>query len=169
MKIKTTGMDTLSLIKSKIYSLDKFLALRRVWKFQEEELVFTNGCFDILHLGHVEYLAKAAYLGKHMVVGLNTDASIKRIKGPSRPLQDEQTRQMVMASLHFVDAVVLFDDDTPYELIKAIVPDILVKGSDYKAESIIGYDIVIQNGGSVQTIDLTEGYSTTNVVNKMGK
>ena len=162
-------MDKLAIIESKIVSLEELLRLKNVWNFKQNKVVFTNGCFDILHLGHVEYLAKAASLGHKLIVGLNTDNSIKRIKGSTRPVQDENTRKHVLAALNFVDAVVLFDEDTPHELIKAIVPDILVKGSDYNPEEIVGYDVVVGNGGEVITIDLTAGYSTTNVINKMSK
>ena len=132
-----------------------------------KRIVFTNGCFDILHRGHVEYLAKAASFGDVMLVGLNTDASVKRLKGPSRPVNDEYARAFVLAGLEFVSAVVLFDDDTPYDLIKTVQPDVLVKGSDYKPEDIVGYDIVTAKGGKVVTVDLVEGYSTTGTIEKL--
>jgi len=114
----------------------------------------------------VEYLAKAAAYGDVMVVGLNTDASVKRLKGPSRPVNDEYARALVLAALEFVSAVVLFDEDTPYNLIKTVQPDVLVKGSDYKPESIVGYDIVTAKGGKVVTVDLVEGFSTTNIISR---
>lgn len=132
-----------------------------------KRIVFTNGCFDILHRGHVEYLSKAAAFGDVMVVGLNTDASVKRLKGPSRPVNDEYARSFVLAGLEFVSAVVLFDEDTPYNLIKKVQPDFLVKGSDYKPENIVGYDIVTAKGGKVVTVDLVEGFSTTKTIEKM--
>ena len=132
-----------------------------------KSIVFTNGCFDILHRGHVEYLAKAAAFGDVMVIGLNTDASVKRLKGPSRPVNDEKSRAFVLAGLEFVSAVVLFDEDTPYNLIKTVQPDVLVKGSDYKPENIVGYDIVTAKGGKVVTVDLVEGFSTTKTIEKM--
>ena len=132
-----------------------------------KEIVFTNGCFDILHRGHVEYLSKAAAFGDVMIVGLNTDASVKRLKGPSRPVNDEYARAFVLAGLEFVSAVVLFDEDTPYNLIKKVQPDFLVKGSDYKPENIVGYDIVTAKGGKVVTVNLVEGYSTTGTINKL--
>lgn len=132
-----------------------------------KKIVFTNGCFDILHRGHVEYLSKAAAFGDVMVVGLNTDASVKRLKGPSRPVNDEYARAFVLAGLEFVSAVVLFDEDTPYNLIKKVQPDFLVKGSDYKPENIVGYDIVTAKGGKVVTVDLVEGFSTTKTIEKM--
>lgn len=131
------------------------------------KIVFSNGCFDILHRGHVEYLSKAAAFGDVMIIGLNTDASVKRLKGPSRPVNDEKSRAFVLAGLEFVSAVVLFDEDTPYNLIKTVQPDVLVKGSDYKPENIVGYDIVTAKGGKVETIDLVEGFSTTKTIEKM--
>ena len=151
----------------KIFSLQDLIPQVQAWKQAGKRLVFTNGCFDILHLGHVDYLEKARALGDKLVVGLNTDASVSRLKGPSRPLQDEMSRARIMASLLFTDAVVLFEEDTPYELIKSVLPDILVKGDDYAAENIVGYDLVINNGGQVKTIELVKGYSTSNVVAKI--
>lgn len=133
------------------------------WREENQKIVFTNGCFDLLHLGHVDYLAKAKDLGDRLIIGVNTDSSVKRLKGKNRPLQDENSRLHILAALHSVDAVVLFDEDTPYELIKKIQPDILVKGADYKIENIVGYDIVTSRGGSVKTIEFIEGYSTTNI------
>lgn len=138
--------------------LDRLLAY---WRFMDQKIVFTNGCFDIIHLGHIDYLAKAAALGNKLVIGLNTDASTRRLKGPHRPINDENARAMIMASFSFVDAVVLFDEDTPYNLIKAIQPDILVKGADYRAEDIVGYDIVKAKGGKVETLEYLPGYSTS--------
>jgi rfaE bifunctional protein nucleotidyltransferase chain/domain len=151
----------------KIFSRQDLIRQVQTWKQAGNRLVFTNGCFDILHLGHVDYLEKARALGDKLIIGVNTDASVSRLKGPSRPLQDEMSRARIMASLLFTDAVVLFDEDTPYELIKRVVPDILVKGDDYAPENIVGADIVIKNGGQVKTIELVKGYSTTNVVAKI--
>ena len=131
------------------------------------KIVFTNGCFDILHCGHVTYLAKAKQLGDVLVIGLNSDASVRRLKGPSRPIVDEKSRALLLAAFQFIDYVVLFEEDTPYELIKAAQPDILVKGGDYKPEDIVGYDIVKQRGGEVVTIDFVPGFSTTNIVEKL--
>ncbi|MGL5912529.1 MAG: D-glycero-beta-D-manno-heptose 1-phosphate adenylyltransferase, partial [Bacteroidales bacterium] len=130
-------------------------------------IVFTNGCFDILHRGHIESLAQARALGTKLVVGLNSDASVRRLKGAKRPVQDQQTRALVLASLQFVSHVVIFDEDTPYELIKLVQPDILVKGADYNAQDVVGYDIVTANGGQVISIPLIEGYSTSKLVEKM--
>lgn len=137
------------------------------WKAKGQRVVFTNGCFDILHLGHVDYLEKARNLGDRLVVGLNTDSSVSRFKGADRPIQDEKSRARVMSSLQFVDMVVLFDEDTPKELISALIPDVLVKGSDYLAENIVGADVVKKAGGEVKTIDLVTGYSTTSIVKKI--
>lgn len=137
------------------------------WHKEGKKIVFSNGCFDILHRGHVEYLSKAADLGDILVIGLNTDASVKRLKGPSRPVNDEKARAVVLAALEFVDAIVFFEEDTPYNLIKFVMPDILVKGKDYKAEDIVGYDIVTGNGGKVETIELVDGFSTTNILKTM--
>lgn len=131
------------------------------WNAAGKKIVFTNGVFDLLHKGHADYLARARDLGDVLVVGVNTDASVSKLKGPHRPIQDEQARMFLLASLACVDAVVLFDEQTPYNLIAAIQPDVLVKGSDYKAEAIVGYDIVTAKGGKVQTIDFIPGYSTT--------
>ena len=159
-------MDNLQLIKNKIYHTSHLSPLTsHLSHWQGLKVVFTNGCFDILHRGHVEYLSKASDMGDVLVVGLNTDASVKRLKGEGRPINDEQARALVLASLSFVDAVVLFDEDTPYELIKAIRPDVLVKGADYKPEEIVGCDIVTSYGGKVETVPLVEGYSTTQLLN----
>jgi len=150
----------------KIYSKESLKPIVEKWK-TEGEVVFTNGCFDILHLGHVDYLEKARALGSRLIVGLNTDASVKRLKGPTRPVVDENARTRVMASLAFVDAVILFDEDTPFDLISFIKPDILVKGDDYTIDKIVGADVVMENGGEVKTVPLVKGYSTTDVITKI--
>ena len=137
------------------------------WQQSGEQVVFTNGCFDILHRGHADYLAKAADLGSKLIVGVNTDASVRKLKGEARPIQDEQSRLFILASLACVDAVILFDEETPYNLIKKIQPDILVKGSDYTPENIVGYDIVNAKGGKVITIDFIPGYSTSLIEKKI--
>ena len=160
-------MEKIERVTEKILDWDQIRRLCAVWKFKDKKIVFSNGCFDILHLGHIEYLAKAATLGDALVIGLNTDRSVGRIKGPHRPISDEHSRAMVLASLSFVDAVVLFDEETPYELIKLVRPDILVKGKDYKEEEIVGYDILKQYGGEIITINLTPGYSTTAIEEKI--
>jgi rfaE bifunctional protein nucleotidyltransferase chain/domain len=150
----------------KIYSKETIKPIVEKWK-TEGEVVFTNGCFDIIHLGHVDYLEKARALGSRLIVGLNTDASVKRLKGPTRPVVDENARSRVMASLAFVDAVILFDEDTPFDLINYVKPDILVKGDDYTIDKIVGADIVMENGGEVKTVPLVKGYSTTDVISKI--
>jgi len=160
-------MTILDVIKSKIINnkeeLTNYLEFLRQ---RNQPIVFTNGCFDIVHRGHVEYLAKASDLGAIVIIGLNSDASVKRLKGENRPIVDEYSRAMVLSALSFVNKVVLFDEDTPYELIKFIQPDVLVKGSDYKAEDIVGYDVVTAKGGRVETIDFVEGFSTTSILKK---
>ena len=153
--------------KNKIVDLQSAVKIVNDWKNDNQKVVFTNGCFDILHLGHVDYLEKASKLGSKLVVGLNTDQSVSRIKGPQRPITDQISRSRVMASLSFVDLVVFFDDETPLDLIKSIIPSILVKGNDYLAENIIGANIVLANGGEVKTIELVNGYSTTNILSKI--
>jgi D-glycero-beta-D-manno-heptose 1-phosphate adenylyltransferase len=162
-------MNKLNLITKKIIEREKLPELLAILNFKGQRIVFTNGCFDILHRGHVEYLAKAAAQGDVLFVGLNTDKSVKRLKGDSRPLQDEQSRALILASLRVVSYVILFDEDTPYELIKAIQPDVLIKGSDYKPGEIVGADIVKAKGGKVATVDLVEGHSTTGLIDKMNK
>lgn len=155
-------MKKMEWINSKILTPEKLKSHLAVWRFQNKKIVFTNGVFDLLHLGHIDYLSKAKDEGSILIVGVNTDASTRRLnKGKNRPIKNQQSRSMILASLLFVDAVVLFDEDTPYELIKKVQPDVLVKGSDYKAEDIVGYDIVKAKGGKVVTIDFLEGYSTT--------
>jgi len=144
--------------------LDRWLAVTR---FRNRRIVFTNGCFDLLHRGHVDYLARASDLGDQLVVGLNTDASVRRLKGKDRPYLDENARAVILASLGFVSVVVLFDEDTPYELIRHIRPDVLVKGGEYRLEEIVGHDLVAGWGGKVLAIDMTAGYSTTGLIGKI--
>jgi rfaE bifunctional protein nucleotidyltransferase chain/domain len=154
---------------TKIVSLAEARAKVKQWQAQGFKVVFTNGCFDIIHLGHVDYLEKARNLGDKLVLGLNTDDSVSRFKGPDRPLQDELSRARVLASFQFIDLVVLFNEDTPLTLISELLPDILVKGSDYLTENIVGADVVKRNGGVVKTIDFVSGYSTTRIVEKIKK
>jgi len=139
------------------------------WKKAGQKIVFTNGCFDIIHRGHIELLSKASDFGQKFIVALNTDSSVQKLKGPSRPLQDESSRAQIMASFEFVNLVVLFPQETPLELIKLIKPDFLIKGGDYKADEIVGYDVVTENKGQVITIQFVEGYSTTSIIKKMNK
>jgi rfaE bifunctional protein nucleotidyltransferase chain/domain len=156
-------------IKNKIISSEQAKVKVKGLHEAGEKVVFTNGCFDIVHRGHVEYLSRAADFGDCLVIGLNTDASVSRLKGENRPIVNEESRAILLAALQFVDAVVYFDEDTPYELIKEIQPDILVKGSDYKVEDIVGYDIVTGRGGTVETIDFVEGFSTSDIIEKIIK
>ena len=157
-------MNKLDFLKTRIFTWEDIVKQCNIWRFREKKIVFTNGCFDLLHLGHIEYLVKASVFGGVLIIGMNSDASVRKIKGKDRPILDETSRAMALASLRFVDAVVLFDEDTPYELIKLIQPDILVKGDDYKPVDIVGYDIVHAHGGKVITIELTEGYSTSAII-----
>jgi rfaE bifunctional protein nucleotidyltransferase chain/domain len=129
--------------------------------------VFTNGCFDILHLGHIDYLEKAAEMGDKLIVAINTDTSVKKLKGASRPINNEIARARLLAALAFVDAVTFFSEDTPIKLITRLLPDVLIKGSDYEIGNIVGADIVLQNGGSVETIALVEGYSTSQIIKQI--
>lgn len=154
--------------ENKIVTLAKAKELLDSWK-KEGDVVFTNGCFDILHLGHVDYLEKASRFGSKMIVALNTDDSVRKLKGPERPVNSEYARARIIASLSFVNAVILFGEETPLDLIKALVPDILVKGNDYTVDKIVGADFVIEHGGKVETIPLVEGYSTTNIISKLKK
>lgn len=158
----------LDIIKSKIYTLEELKNKISFWRFKNKKIVFTNGCFDILHLGHITYLSKAKDLGDVLIVGINSDQSPYWLtKGPNRPINNQDTRGMIVSSLFFVDAIVYFSDETPLNLIENIIPDILVKGKDYKEEDIVGYSVVKENGGDVKTIDIVEGYSTTNIIGKL--
>ncbi|HEV7231142.1 MAG TPA: adenylyltransferase/cytidyltransferase family protein [Bacteroidia bacterium] len=160
----TPRKTQLELIQSKIYTADSIRPMLLYWRFKDEKIVFTNGCFDIIHRGHIDYLCKAADCGTQLIIGLNSDDSVRRLqKGPSRPLQDEQSRALILAALHFVSAVVCFNEDTPYDLIKQIQPDVLVKGSDYKIEQIAGHDLVKE----VKLIDFLPGYSTSGIERKI--
>ena len=160
-------LSHLNIIKKKILDKNALEHQLTRWRFLGKKIVFTNGCFDILHLGHVDYLSKAADLGNILIVGVNSDASTKVLKGPGRPINDEIQRTTLLASLHFTDGIVLFDESTPLELIKLIQPDVLVKGSDYNLSNIVGSDVVQSYNGSVQTIDFIPGYSTTLIEEKI--
>lgn len=156
------------ILNQKIFTAETLKKRLELWRMFNKKIVFTNGCFDILHRGHVDYLAKARDLGDALIVGINTDASVKRLgKSPERPVNKETERTFLLASLEMVDAVILFDEDTPLELIKIVQPDVLAKGADYKAENIVGYDVVKAKGGEVTTIDLTEGFSTTATISRL--
>lgn len=150
-------------IKSKISDLSALSKRVDAWRAIGEEIVFTNGCFDLLHLGHISYLAEARALGDRLIIGLNSDASVTKLKGVHRPIHDVQSRAMMLASMEFVDAVVVFEEDTPLILIETLLPDVLVKGGDYKLNQIIGHDVVLKAGGVVKTIAFLEGYSSTKI------
>ncbi|MBT8327707.1 MAG: D-glycero-beta-D-manno-heptose 1-phosphate adenylyltransferase [Bacteroidia bacterium] len=156
------------IIQDKLFSSSHSLA-EQVKKWQElnDKVVFTNGCFDILHLGHIDYLSKAADLGDRLIIGLNTDASVSKLKGPNRPVINEVTRAHKLAAMAFVDAVVYFDEETPLELIKTVKPDVLVKGGDYTIETIVGSKEVLANDGSVEIIPFLEGHSSTSIIDKI--
>jgi rfaE bifunctional protein nucleotidyltransferase chain/domain len=154
-------MTTQEKIKSKILTPESLSFKLSFWKFRDKKIVFTNGCFDLLHLGHVDYLSKAADMGDILIIGVNTDASTRKLKGPNRPINNEEQRCHLLASLFFVDAVILFDENTPLELVRKIQPHVLVKGGDYKPDQVVGGDFVTSNGGFVHIIPLLTGYSTT--------
>jgi|TARA_B100000809_G_scaffold120007_1_gene118293 rfaE bifunctional protein nucleotidyltransferase chain/domain len=160
-------MSELHKINDKIISLEELKARIESWKANGEKIVFTNGCFDILHRGHVEVLAKTADLGDKLIIGLNSDSSIKKLKKENRPIVDEKSRALLLAAFSFVDAIVLFSEQTPINLIAEIKPDILAKGGDYEIQEIVGHNIVQGNGGEVITIPLTEGFSSTNIIDKI--
>ena len=152
---------------TKIAMVPSLISQIKDWKNEGKRIVFTNGVFDLLHLGHITYLAKAAELGDKLIIGLNSDPSVKRLKGESRPVNDQNNRAALLAALFFVDAVVLFEEDTPRELITQLLPDVLVKGADYTVDNIAGAKEVLANGGEVKTISLVEGYSSTSIINKI--
>lgn len=160
-------MTTLEVTEAKILSRELLQQRAAMWRFQNRKIVFTNGCFDLLHKGHIDYLSKARDLGDVLIIGLNTDDSVRRLKGDGRPLQNETTRAMILGSLRFVEAVCLFDEDTPHDLIDAIKPDVLVKGGDYTEDTIVGADIVKASGGVVVTIPLTPGHSTSGLIERL--
>jgi rfaE bifunctional protein nucleotidyltransferase chain/domain len=154
-------------IESKILDTVAAQATVQQWQSCGLEIVFTNGCFDLLHYGHVRYLAEARALGDKLVVGLNSTASVRRLKGNHRPINDELTRQTVLAALQSVDLVIVFEADTPYDLIHMLKPDILVKGGDWQPNQIVGSDLVLENGGKVLSLAFQDGYSTTNLETKI--
>tara|TARA_B100000902_G_C27222395_1_gene870386 strand:- start:301 stop:792 length:492 start_codon:yes stop_codon:yes gene_type:complete len=160
-------MSHLNKLNNKIYSSEELENTVRSWKQAGDEIVFTNGCFDIIHKGHIEVLAKTADLGNKLIIGLNSDNSIKKLKGKDRPIIDENSRAILLASLSFVDAVILFSEDTPINLINTLKPDILAKGGDYKVETIVGHKVVQENGGEVILIPFVEGFSSTTIINKI--
>jgi D-glycero-beta-D-manno-heptose 1-phosphate adenylyltransferase len=151
-------------IRNKIFERPALAAQSAEWKRQGRKVVFTNGCFDILHKGHLEILTRSAEFGDILVVALNTDASVKRLKGDLRPVNNEDFRTWMMASLEIVDAVILFDEQTPAELIEAITPDIIVKGGDYTVDQVVGAEHVIGHGGEVKIVPIVKGYSTSGII-----
>jgi rfaE bifunctional protein nucleotidyltransferase chain/domain len=157
----------IDLVEEKILPLAKLEKLVHMWRLRGDKIVFTNGCFDILHRGHLEYLAASADLGNRMVVGLNSDSSVTKLKGTGRPVNCFADRALALAALRFTDAVVEFDEDTPLELIKTLLPEVLVKGGDYTHENIVGAKEVEAIGGKVAIISFTEGYSTTSFLEKL--
>jgi len=162
-------MSNLNKINSKIFSLDDLKNQVNSWKQAGEEIVFTNGCFDIIHRGHIEVLAQAADLGERLIVGLNSNSSIRKLKGKDRPIIDEQARAVLLATLTFVDAVVLFSEETPINLISTLLPDVLAKGGDYEIETIVGHEIVQNNGGKVILVPFVDGFSSTTIIDKIKK
>ena len=158
---------SLEILNSKILDKERLLVKLTDWKEEDKKIVFTNGCFDLIHLGHIEVIARSADLGDILIIGVNTDNSIKRLKGKNRPIVEEISRAKQLAALEFVDAVVFFDQDTPMDLIKMINPNVITKGGDYNTDQVIGNDIVTQNNGEVVIIPLTQGYSTTSILEKI--
>ena len=155
-------------LKEKIVSQNQALKELKTWREKNKKIVFTNGCFDIIHPGHIDYLSQARDLGDILVLGLNTDQSVRLLnKGSNRPINDERTRANVLAGLASVDLIVFFDEETPYNLIKLLQPNVLVKGKDYEVEKIIGFDILKENGGEVITIPFLDGYSTSSLIKKI--
>jgi rfaE bifunctional protein nucleotidyltransferase chain/domain len=160
-------MKSTARISEKILSREEIVRQVARWRLSSKRIVFTNGCFDILHAGHLDLLSKAARLGDILIVGLNADASVRRLKGEERPVNDEAFRSQLLSHLQMVDSVVIFEEDTPLELIRSIKPDILVKGGDYLAEDVVGYEDVSAAGGSVEIIPLVEGLSTSALIDRI--
>ena len=160
-------MKSVQSIPGKIFTLTDLLQQLKRWRLLNKKIVFTNGVFDILHEGHIASLSEAASHGNILIVGVNADASVKRLKGNSRPVNNENSRALVLASLLMTDAVIIFEEDTPYHLITAVMPDVLVKGGDYTIATIVGAKEVIANGGQVMIAPILEGFSTTSIIEKM--
>ena len=154
-------------VKNKIFNKNNLLEKLEIWRSANKKIVFTNGCFDLIHLGHIEVLARSADLGDILIIGVNTDSSIKELKGNNRPIIEENSRAQQLASLEFVDAVILFNEQTPLELIEVIKPNVITKGGDYSSEQVVGNEIAVKNEGEVIIIPLTQGYSTTSILNKI--
>ncbi len=156
-------------IHERIFSAEQLLSQIKWWRLINKTIAFTNRVFDILHEGHIKVLSQAASFADVLVVGVNSDASVKRLKGSERPINDQQSRSLILASLIMTDAVIIFDEDTPLNLIKSIMPDVLIKGGDYDPATIVGANEVISNGGKIEIIPLEEGFSTTGIIEKMKK
>ena len=154
-------------ISERIFPREEILQQVIRWRLKSKTIAFTNGVFDILHEGHIKILSKAASFADILIVGLNSDSSVKKLKGESRPVNSEQSRALILASLIMVDAVVIFNEETPLELIQQIKPDVLIKGGDYTIETMVGAEVVLGNGGSVQVIPTEEGFSTTGIIEKI--
>lgn len=157
----------LEIIKAKVLDSNTLQATLTRWRLFNQKIVFTNGCFDLLHYGHLHYLAAAKKLGDRLIIGINSAASVKKLKGQHRPINDDLTRFHLLASLVFVDAVIVFEEATPFDLIKTIQPDVLVKGGDWQPQQIVGADIVLAKGGVVKSLPFVAGYSTTNIETKI--
>ena len=162
-------MSHLDILNNKIFSLENLKIQVDNWKKSGEKVVFTNGCFDIVHRGHIEVLARTADLGDKFIIGLNSDSSIQKLKGKDRPIIDEKSRAILLAALSFVDAVVLFSEDMPLNLITTLTPDVLAKGGDYEIETIVGHEIIQSNGGKVILVPFVEGFSSTTIIDKIKK
>ena len=154
-------------IQSKVYIKEELLDVMANWRANGESVVFTNGCFDLIHAGHLQYLAEARTLGDKLIVGLNSDESVKLLKGDSRPIKDENTRALLLASMHMVDAVILFSEETPLNLISDLLPDVLVKGGDWPVDKIVGAEVVLKNGGEVKSLGFIPGQSSSNLIQKI--
>ena len=159
----------LEIFKDKLKTVDVLEPMVKKLQTWKKRVVFTNGCFDILHAGHVKYLLEAKSFGDILVIGLNSDESVRRLKGQERPVNNENDRALVLAALEIVDYIVIFNEDTPYELIKNLSPDVLVKGGDWQVKEIVGSDLVITAGGEVKSLPYYEGYSSTGIIHKLKK
>lgn len=167
MSQKRITLKMLNQIQSKILTLPELITQSKIWKNEMQKIVFTNGCFDLIHSGHLHYLMEARALGQKLVIGLNSDASVQRLKGKNRPVKDQQTRLLLLASMEFVDAVCVFEEDTPLQLINSILPDILVKGGDWPIDQIVGAKEVQAAGGTVKSLQFLTGNSTSSIIEKI--
>ena len=159
--------EKLNKLKAKIFNIKDLSQIIKEWRLNGNKIIFTNGCFDLIHLGHLEILARSADLGDKLIVGINSDMSIKKIKGNSRPIIEEDSRAKQLAAIEFIDAVILFNEENPYDLISFINPDIITKGGDYKKNDVIGKELMNKKDGEVIIIPLTQGYSTTSILEKI--